>query len=524
MYFDTVAASSVRLVKNGVDYSHAKLKGPFQADSTQFGSGGYPTTFEGAEFYSSSEFIGTVFHGTASFRSTNFRNTYHVNWTEALSPAEAFLRIADDDPIQVSFFNTEFRKSADFSRATFDQLAYFDGDAFFGPAAFDKSDFKASVRFKDTRFGKQAGFHYTVFRGNIFFDQDTLAGCDFGGAKFYNDGDFSRSVYVGKLYFGQTDFYNEDIFTSRDTVSTTTVFYSDADFRSDEFLDSVVFYYASFRGATDFTDALFTNYAAFRGMALTPKSRLDFTNAVLPDTLDLSENHNLPISIDLTTANFTDPTRYDSTGKLPYRRHAIYLYKSDISKFHLDYAHFRLITDSTLGVPRKKITEDDAEGMYEALLNNFKSLGQNESYKLLDIEYQKFKWQHSWASWLVWLPESWWNFGYDKEYVFRWTGWLLVVFTAITSLFVDYLNTGVYAMNNIPIQGRPFDKKLLTTISKLAKRVWYSFVYSANIFFRLTIKVENIYYNKFWGTLYVMLMYTLGLICLAYMANFVLQK
>ena len=79
-------------------------------------------------------------------------------------------------------------------------------------------------------------------------------------------------------------------------------------------------------------------------------------------------------------------------------------------------------------------------------------------------------------------------------------------------------------MKNVPFLGRPFVKQPRTLASNLGRRLWYAFVYSANIFFRLTLKVEDLQYNRIWATLYVMIMYTLGLVCLAYMANFVLQK
>ena len=55
-------------------------------------------------------------------------------------------------------------------------------------------------------------------------------------------------------------------------------------------------------------------------------------------------------------------------------------------------------------------------------------------------------------------------------------------------------------------------------------RLWYSFVYTAVIFFSLSLKISNVNFRNKGGTMYIMFVYTLGLICLAYMANFVLQK
>lgn len=85
-------------------------------------------------------------------------------------------------------------------------------------------------------------------------------------------------------------------------------------------------------------------------------------------------------------------------------------------------------------------------------------------------------------------------------------------FSRNTSPCKKYLNTKVYTVENIPPS-----LKILAT-------VWFSFIYTSTVFFRLTLKIENIKFEKKLGTTYLILMYTVGLICLAYMANFVLQK
>jgi hypothetical protein len=57
-----------------------------------------------------------------------------------------------------------------------------------------------------------------------------------------------------------------------------------------------------------------------------------------------------------------------------------------------------------------------------------------------------------------------------------------------------------------------------------AERLWYSFIYTANIFFPVFLKVENLKYKNKLATLYVMVVYAAGLICIGYIANFVIQK
>ena len=164
-----------------------------------------------------------------------------------------------------------------------------------------------------------------------------------------------------------------------------------------------------------------------------------------------------------------------------------------------------------------KISRDEIEGMYEALLNNFKSRGQLESYKLLDIEYQEYKWKNSRFAPLVIFPKHWWNFGYDRERIFYWIAAFLLLFTVITFFSLSYLNS-VYPIERVEITPLERNPK------KIIERLWFSFIYTSIIFFLLTLKVDKIDYKKYVGTFYIMLMYTIGIICLAYMANYILQK
>jgi hypothetical protein len=236
--------------------------------------------------------------------------------------------------------------------------------------------------------------------------------------------------------------------------------------------------------------------------------------------MDFSENPSLKCIINLTTANFGDSTRYDAKSGEYKNPHQIFLYRTDISKFRLDYFHFRLLLpDSTLSptyqTRREKISKDEKDAIYESLLNNFKLSGQDESYKRLDIEYQAFQWDQSWAWWLKWVPLVWWNYGYDKEYIFIWITGLLLIFTFINFYLLDYLNNFIYKIEEIPDD---------TSKASLRERIWYSAIYTANIFFRLTLETGNIKFRKVFPTIYFLFIYVMGILCLGYLANFILQK
>ena len=307
------------------------------------------------------------------------------------------------------------------------------------------------MTFFNTNFSKYADFDSSIFAAQTWFSSTQFSGI----ADFYG------------TYFSKLVEFNNAIFTSM------------ADFRN-----------ATFTKDANFDSTKFGTEANFSHLQLKDSCKLHFDNTVFPKILDFSNNPNIVDKIYLSTGNFYDDSFYKAKTK-QYKPHLINLYRTDICKFHLDYIHFKLlIPDSTN--EHKMVSLDEKESIYEALLHNFDIHGQKESYKLLDIEYQSFKWDHSWASWFTWLPRYWWNFGYEKEYIFLWVLGVVILFTLTTFPILNYLNTNVYKVENIPICSPPKSK---LTVNRCFTRLWYSFIYTTSIFFKLTLKIENIQYN-----------------------------
>ena len=323
----------------------------------------------------------------------------------------------------------------------------------------------------------------------------------------FQDASFGSSVNLMKGIFQDTAAFTGAVFGKSVNFSYDT-------FRGPAYFDDV-----TFAKNTHFTYVSFSGFAKFTNLRATDSVSIQFDDATLPDTIDFSQNPALQCKVDLTTANFNAQGRSDTASGKYTRPHFIFLFNTDVSKFKLDYFHFRLLVpDSTitpsLGLQHQRITNDQKEVMYEALLNNFKQNGQGESYQLLDIEYQTFKWHNSWAPWVPVLLHLWWNFGYDKEYVFLWIIGGLLVFTLICSSCLHTLNAHVY-------EAIPPAK--IKDISRFRKRMWYSFYYTANVFFRLTLDRGCMRFERIGLTIYFFLIYALGTLCLGYLANFILQ-
>jgi hypothetical protein len=429
-----------------------------------------------------------------------------------------------------SLSDTVVTHAIDYSNDTIEQYKIWSPFRFAQEVKFTKAIFLDTLYWNRVNFKKDIDLREAKFLNSVTISgSNFLDMADFAGANIDSGARFSDSHFNGFTNFSgisfkiYADFRNAEFrgFYTRfdsDTFDivdfTNAFFYNDIDFRNSYFSYSANFDGAHLLGHVDFSFAKFNDNLQLASLTMNDSTDINFTNTCFPDIIDFSFNANINNEIDFTKANFSDSNRFDYKTK-KVKPTFVFLYKTNVSKLHLDYVHYKLyLPDSTISNNNKIfITTEEKQEMYQALLTNFKNHGQEESYKLCDIDYQRFKWSHSWASFLLCMPYYWNHFGYDKQMVFKWTFWFILGFTLVTCIFIGYLNTQVYKVENIPPSFRNF-----------GNRLWFSFIYTSTVFFRLTLKIEKINFERKWGTVYLILMYTIGLICLAYMANFVLQK
>jgi hypothetical protein len=361
-------------------------------------------------------------------------------------------------------------------------------------------------------------FNNTVDFNEIVFLQKPI----FNFTKFNDRVNFNNTNFTGQI-----DCYNSE-FKNRFSICNTH-FCAYTDFGRSIFHNSANFSGITVSGYLDFGNTVFERVCYLDNIHFnnTDTSTLYFENTTFPDTLIFSYNSRIFNEIDFTNANFHDDRRVDKNNGEVLPTY-IYLYGTDISKLRLDYIHYKLFfpdklngRDSAYGIT-KLIDNDEKETIYETLLENFKKHGQQESYKLLNIEYSTFKLQQHWWSYIFsCIQKWWWNFGYNKEMIFLWTIVFIIFFSVITYFFIYSLNTNVYKIDNIPINQL---WEIRTSRKDFWNRLWFSFMYTSSVFFKLTLKIENIQFKNKRGTAFLILVYTMGIICIAYMANFVLQK
>ncbi len=208
---------------------------------------------------------------------------------------------------------------------------------------------------------------------------------------------------------------------------------------------------------------------------------------------------------------------------------SIDLYGAPLDKIKFSYDKFRLAISPIDDIA----SYEKATNLYEQVLNKFENNGQLTSYEKLDKEYQEFRLlsnpNANIASWSLNLIQKYWNdYGYAKGRIWTWTGGLFIFFWIINWLRFSHIYSNAYTTPSLQksidarnqyqtfsIKERKF-KKLNT------KGIDLAFYYTTIVFFGLKIESKNFDFQNLRGVIYIGTQYVLGLICLAYLANFVI--
>lgn len=418
---------------------------------------------------------------------------------------------------QVCIWNKKIKRLEGFTNTTFLKGIVFDSSTFLSVAKFDSSIF-LDANFSNANFSCYAYFLNVKYKGNGNFQHTNFDSvCFLSGGSFDSIANFLATNFNNHAYFRNITFkWNANF--------NWSIFSDYTDFSIANFLKETNFNEAHFLKFISFESATFRKKCYFSKLTFSDSTQLIFKNTIFPDTIDFSNNDKIYNEIDFTKANFKDSSRYDyfKNKIIPIYMN---LYRTDISKLRLDYIHFKLKLIDT-------VSNDDNESMYEYLLANFKAHGQLESYRLCDIEYKTFKDNKEGHYFFSWLQKWWWNWGYNPEFVFHWALILFLILHLFTFTFIYYFNNIVYT---IPFVSVNSNWRKVFSGKDFNNRVVQSLIYSVSIFLKFSFVVQNIHTKRWEGNfwiklfyflsfLFLILMYFLGIFCIAYMANFVFQK
>ncbi len=423
-----------------------------------------------------------------------------------------------------------FENGADFAYSRFELMASFGGSYFLKPVNFWGSEFNSMAFFDyaifmdGIHFGEIRAYSGISFRGVNFKSWVRIGGvydsiANFQGAIFESDSGFESIRFNGSARFWKTRFdstanFGYTRFSSLATFSQSTFrgwvnfknseFISFADFERVQF-DSVSFQNTNFNSVANFNEAKF-------------QGKVNLNGCLLPDTLIFTGVQSSQ-EIDFTYA-LTDSIQSGD-------RCVIDLYGTDLSKIKFDYSRFKILTDSS------KYQRRQLGNIYEKILKMQNEQGFLDGYEVVDKEYRQFKntYNKSGFSYFLGAISSWyertvWDYGYRKELIFLWTFVLFAFFFFVNHLLFPYLNRCVYRIDNTygqTPQALLLRNELLTVIRLFKIRnIFNALFYTSLVFFGLRLNTDKIQFKHFIGASYLLIQYTIGIICLAYLANVII--
>lgn len=365
-------------------------------------------------------------------------------------------------PYNLDFNNLTFKGKVILHRATFQKKIYFLNAKFEKDSVFTYITCKGAVYFVNVFFESDVSFYRSLFEEETTFD------CV----------EFHKNVIFNQARFGQNTYFSKNWFNHQTDFSYTRFAVDKIlDFTDSRFYGVILFYKTSFPGET-----IFNNVFIYK-------------------------------EIDLTSIDDK------SSADICY----IDLYGATIDKTKLSYEKFRVYFDDA-----KDLSFDQKNHVYLKLLSKQKNDGFVNSHKKLDLEYRKFYHFHGSIikKIMYHIKKIWWNFGYNKERIFIIAMILLLVFSFINYWKFGYL-IKVYPVDNIKKIIEKRDKKskknFFRRILSAVKYFTLAFYFTGSIFFGLKMPIGKFDFSKPMGVAYILFINLSGLICAAYMFNFIIS-
>ncbi len=247
------------------------------------------------------------------------------------------------------------------------------------------------------------------------------------------------------------------------------------------------------------------------------KCKLKIINCLLPDYIEIKNITNN------TSGDILDLSQFNSYQNKTCK---LNIGKDDVAKVNLNYKYFTLDIDN-LGPKYLK------EWIYSELLRKQKENYFQDGYEKLDKEYKEFHYlsdNNTLSYFKNWVDKHWWDYGYDKFKIITNSFTIFIAFLLINFFLYHKLKTVYY-----PEKFKQFDERLnahnmdtpikvTTEIFNYIKRIPIIILYTAFIFWGLKLDLKELELRKplFLGI--VIVEYVIGIICLAYIANYIITK
>lgn len=399
-----------------------------------------------------------------------------------------------------------------FDNSLFNAEVYFINSSFYQNTSFFYSEFKGYTSFIESQFMKSVLFSDTSFDETFFNSVSFKGSTTFSSVHFLGSTSFRYSSFMDRVDYRNITFKDEVNFYG-------STFYSFASFHNANFGSKVSFQNSTFDSTVSFLETKFSSKVDFS--SATFKEEVNILDAILPDTLILS-NVKTVEEIDLTYM------RLDSLKQVCI----IDLYGTDINKIKFDYSRFYILQHAAV------YSKAHISHLYEQVLKMQKDKGFIDSYEKADKEYRHFELTYQkpfpskiWGEMSSFMQRYWWDYGYQKGRIFWWILIFLGGLTIINSIFFRSMNERVYKIENVyknwhPTETDHHDEKQVDAVKlkrfNALSYIFAPFFYTSLIFFGLRLNIDKINFSNPLGVFYLFVQYALGLICLAYLANFII--
>jgi hypothetical protein len=151
------------------------------------------------------------------------------------------------------------------------------------------------------------------------------------------------------------------------------------------------------------------------------------------------------------------------------------------------------------------------------LLNNFQKNGFKDSYRTLAIEYKDWQARNDFSTR---VGGAWWGYGYRKWQLLYWTFGFLLGFSLINlALYKRIFAT--YPIEELAMDEYEFSPN---TVIKFFQQLLLSGMYTGWIFFKLSIDFDKIRIQRLGWLFIILLEYLIGILCTAYLINWIVSK
>lgn len=242
------------------------------------------------------------------------------------------------------------------------------------------------------------------------------------------------------------------------------------------------------------------------------------------------DDYPLPKYIGLKWDHFQNPqslldfTRFHIDSTSGICRLTIHDMKEGIKYVKLNYENFRLDFDEAT-------TPWERESTYKELLDEQQRDGFTAGHEKLDKEYRRFEYTRDGSRFgklQNWLDEWWWDYGYKKYRVITNSFKIFGVFVLLNILIYSWL-IRVY----FPEKFRALDERLTDQVAgwRWGNRLFFYLlripgiiVYTAFVFWGLKLDIKEMELKRPVFYLILIIEYAVGLVCLAYIANYIITK